>query len=252
MKIFYPEGDFERVCERYSDPAAFLELMDENGVDYTVVLAELSPETTGIATNEEVLEFCSRSPRLIPFCNVNPGLSKEPGRELRRWAEEGFRGLKLYPTYQHFYPNDRALYPMYEAAQELRMPVLFHTGTSVFRGSKIKYGEPLHLDDLAVDFPDLPLVMAHSGRTMWYEQAFTLARLHPNLYMEISGLPPKNLLNYFPALERNAGKIIFGSDWPGMPGVKRNLDEIRSLPLKGSTISGILGGTAARLLGLPE
>ena len=130
------------------------------------------------------------------------------------------------------------------------MPVMMHTGSSIFRGARLKYGDPLCLDDVCVDFPDLTVIMAHSGRGFWYDRAFFLSRLHRNLYMEISGLPPQRLLEYFPELERNADKIIFGSDWPGMPHVGRNIELIRKLPLREDTIDKILGGNAARILGL--
>jgi predicted TIM-barrel fold metal-dependent hydrolase len=162
----------------------------------------------------------------------------------------GFRGVKLYPTYQQFYANDSRLYPLYAKAQEKGIPVMIHTGSSIFRGSRLKYGDPLYMDDVAVDFPELILLMAHSGRGFWYNRAYFLAKLHANVYMEISGLPPQKLLNYFPELERVADKVIFGSDWPGMPHIRRNIEAIRSLPLEEETKEKILGGNAARILGL--
>jgi len=105
--------------------------------------------------------------------------------------EDGFRGLKLYPTYQQYFLNDPRIYPIYRTAQDLGIPVLIHTGSSIFQGTRLKYGDPLHLDDVAVDFPDLKLVMAHSGRRFCYDSAFFMSRLHKNVYMEISGLPPE-------------------------------------------------------------
>ncbi len=225
--------------------------LDECGVNYAVVLAEESPITTGITPNDYVADFCRGSQRLIPFCSVNHYLHDRPAQELERLVtQEGFRGIKLYPTYEHFYTNDRELYPMYAVAQSLGIPVMVHTGSSVFRGAKLKYGDPLPLDEVAVDFPDLKIVMAHSGRGFWYDRAFFLARLRENVYMEIAGLPPQRLLEYFPEFERNADKIIFGSDWPGMPYIARNIELIRSLPLKDSTKEKILGGNAARILSL--
>ena len=227
--------------------------LDECGVNYAVILAEESPITTGITPNDYVADFCRGSKRLIPFCSVNHYLHDRPAQELERLVtKERFRGIKLYPTYEHFYTNDRALYPMYAVAQSLGIPVMVHTGSSVFRGAKLKYGDPLVLDDVAVDFPNLKIVMAHSGRGFWYDRAFFLARLHENVYMEVAGLPPQRLLEYFPDFERNADKIIFGSDWPGMPYIKRNLELIRALPLKESTKEKVLGGNAARVLSLTE
>ncbi len=139
---------------------------------------------------------------------------------------------------------------LYAKAQELHIPVMIHTGSSVFKGARLKYGDPLHLDDVAVDFPDLTLLMVHSGRGFWYDRAFSLTILHANLYMEIAGLPPHKLLDYFPELERVADKVIFGSDFPGVPDIGRNIEAIRGLPLQAETKEKILGGNAARILGM--
>ena len=250
MKLSHPVG-YEEYIKRYNDPAEFEELLSAEGVDYACILAELSHVTTGLCTNEQVREFCRGRKRLIPFCDVNPNLYTHLGRELRHKVEtEGFRGVKLYPTYQHYYLNDPRMYPLYQTAQELGIPVLIHTGSSVFQGSRLKYGDPLHLDDVATDFPDLTLVMAHSGRGFWYDRAFFLSKLHANLYMELSGLPPAKLMGYFPELARNTDKVIFGSDWPGMPWIRRNMDAIGELPLSAAGLENILGGNAARILGL--
>lgn len=244
----------ERVLDTIAESATTLEKhLDKCGVDYAVVLAEESPITTGVTPNEYVGEFCRGSRRLLPFCSVNQYLHGQPARELERLiTREGFRGLKLYPTYEQFYANDRVLYPMYAVAQELKIPVMVHTGSSVFKGARLKYGDPLFLDDVAVDFPDLTIVMAHSGRGFWYDHAFFLARLHENMYMEVAGLPPQRLLEYFPELEKNADKIVFGTDWPGNPYIDRNIELVRQLPIKESTKTKILGGNAARILGLTD
>jgi hypothetical protein len=245
-------GDgLDDMIRKYSSAKAFLGLMDECGVDFAVILAELAPITTGIADNESVAQFCSESSRLIPFVSVNPYTSTAPAQELASWVtDHGFRGLKLYPTYQQFYPNDPRIYPLYAKAQELGIPVMFHVGSSVFTGSRLKYGDPIYLDDVAVDFPGLRLVQSHSGRPFWYEKAFALARLHQNVYMEVAGLPPQKLLTYFPELDRLADKVIFGSDWPGVRTMKENIQAIRGLPLGEEAKQKILGGNAAKLLSL--
>jgi len=243
--------DPETFFEDMLTPDRFVRYLHENGVDYGVALAELSPITTGTLSNEAVAEFCKGTDCLIPFCNINPFLVADLADELERYVTEmGFRGLKLYPTYHHFYVNSNRLYPLYAKAQELGIPIMVHTGSSIFRGARLKYGDPLFLDDVAVDFPDLTLLMVHSGRGFWYDRAYFLAKLHANMYMEIAGLPPQKLLDYFPELERVADKVIFGSDWPGMPHIGRNIKSIQELPLKDETKEKILGGNAARILGL--
>jgi len=245
-------GDgLDQMIRTYSSAKAFLGLMDECRVDFAVILAELAPITTGIADNEYVAQFCSESSRLLPFASINPYISSRPAAELERWvADHGFRGLKLYPTYQQFYPNDSRIYPLYAKAQELGIPVMLHVGSSVFTGSRLKYGDPIYLDDVAIDFPGLSLIQSHSGRPFWYEKAFALSRLHKNVYMEVAGLPPQKLLTYFPELERLADKVIFGSDWPGVPTIKENIQAIQGLPMGEDAKRKILGGNAARLIGL--
>jgi predicted TIM-barrel fold metal-dependent hydrolase len=243
----------EWMIQTYSSPEGFLGLMDEAGIDYAVILAELAPITTGIADNAYVAEFCSKSPRLIPFASINPYTSTHPAEELERLVrDQGFRGLKLYPTYQHYYPNDAHIYPLYAKAQELGIPVSLHIGSSIFAGAKIKYGDPISMDDVAVDFPQLVLLMCHSGRPFWYDKAFALARLHENLYMEVAGLPPQRLLDYFPGLERLAHKVIYGSDWPGVPTMKKNIQAVKDLDMSEDSKQKILGENAARLLNISK
>jgi len=225
-----------------------LSFLDHEEVDCAVLLAERIPGVTGMVSNEYVANLCKGENRLIPFCSINPSLDVHLEEMLERLVDQGFKGLKLWPSYQHFYPNQPHLYPLYAAAQRLNVPILFHIGTSVFEGVKLKYCDPIYLDDLAVDFPRLNLVMAHAGRGLWYEKAFTLAKLHKNIFLEISGLPPGKLFTYFPQLEKVGSKIIFGSDYPDIISIKNNVEMIKALPLEASIIEGILGLHANRLL----
>ena len=236
-----------------ASPEGLIQYMDDQGVDYVVALAETNTMVTGVSTNDRVAEFCRGNDRLIPFGNINPYVTFNQVGELERCVSElGIKGFKLYPTYQHFYPNDNRLFSLYERAQELNIPVMVHTGSSVFPGSLMKYGDPLFLDEIAVFFPELKIIQSHAGRGFWYDRAFFMAGLHENVYMDITGLPPKNLLKYFPDLERNADKIIFGSDWPGIIDIKRNVRAIMELPISTSTKAKILGENAAGLLGIEE
>ncbi|MGD8505289.1 MAG: amidohydrolase family protein [Candidatus Bathyarchaeota archaeon] len=239
--------DFDRIMT----PDGILKLLDREDIDFAVVLAEIAPLTTGIVKNEFIADFCKKSERLIPFASINPITDPSPRETLAKLVNDfGMKGLKLLPPYQHFYPNNTRFYALYEKAQELRIPVVFHTGSSVFKNAKLKFGNPMYLDDLAVDFPDLTIVQAHGGRAFWYDIAFFLAKRHENVYIDISGLPSKNLLKYFPELEKIVNKVIFGSDWPGVPSVRSNVEAIQKLSLRAETKRKILGENALKLLKL--
>ena len=148
MQTFAEEDFVEHIGDLLT-PEGVQQVLRESGVDYAVVLAEISPITTGVTTNEYVAEFCRGVDCLIPFANINPFMVARPAQELERCVRElGCRGLKLLPTYQLFYPNDNNLYPVYATAEELGIPVMFHTGSSTFRGSRLKYGDPLRGQDV--------------------------------------------------------------------------------------------------------
>jgi predicted TIM-barrel fold metal-dependent hydrolase len=251
----YQQSSQSEFYERYEElivPEKFALYLKKNNIAKAILLPDICPITTGLVPNEYVLEFCKGYDIFIPFCTVNPSLTTHPELEAKKYIRLGAKGIKIYPSYNHFYPNDSRLYPLYDLAQTERLPVLVHTGSSVFKGSKIKYADPIHLDDVAADFPDLVLLMAHGGRGIWYDRAFFLSRLHPNLFVEISGLPPKKLLNYFPDLEQNINKFVYGSDWPAVQTISSNIDAIKNLPLAEDSKKKILYGNAAKILGLQK
>jgi predicted TIM-barrel fold metal-dependent hydrolase len=251
----YQQSSQSEFYERYEElivPEKFALYLKKNNIAKAILLPDICPITTGLVPNEYVLEFCKGYDIFIPFCTVNPSLTTHPELEAKKYIRLGAKGIKIYPSYNHFYPNDSRLYPLYDLAQTERLPVLVHTGSSVFKGSKIKYADPIHLDDVAADFPDLVLLMAHGGRGIWYDRAFFLSRLHPNLFVEISGLPPKKLLNYFPDLEQNIDKFVYGSDWPAVQTISSNIDAIKNLPLAEDSKKKILYGNAAKILGLQK
>jgi predicted TIM-barrel fold metal-dependent hydrolase len=231
-------------------PELFAGYLRSQGVQHAVVLPEYAPATSCAVPTEEVLEYCRGHEMLLPFASLNPNTHPEMDLKLEFYVREcGVKGLKLLPSYQFFYPNEARLYPLYAKAQELGIPIVFHVGSSVFRGTRLKYCDPIYLDDLAVDFPDLKIVMAHSGRGFWYDACYFLSRLHKNVYMDITGLPPQNLLKYFPELDKNGRKVIFGSDWPPVPSnIRDNVEAIKSLPLSDKTIEAMLYGNAYRIL----
>ena len=256
MDSFIQKGSgLDRVMDPQGElnPAALSLLLEENEVDYGVCLAEYSPISTGMTTNEYVSDFCKDFLRLIPFANINPYLVTRPEDELLYCLDElGMCGLKLLPSYQHFYPHDRRLYPMYHLAQERDIVVMSHTGSSIFPGTKIRYADPVFWDDIAVDFPSLKILLVHSGRGFWYDKAAFLAQLHQNVYLEIAGLPPQNLMKYIPELDKLSSKTIFGTDWPAVSSIKNNIEIVRSLPISEASKKKILGLNAAKLLKIKD
>jgi len=252
------QPDFDRLLKLADDPHEFLRLMDEEGIERAVLINYVSPEVMGFTAeaNEFISKYCRAAPeRLIPVGSLHPRHTKDPLSEMARLVEElGIRMIKIHPPHQLFYPNDylnglEALAVIYEKAQEYEIPVMFHTGTSIFPGARVKYGDPLCLDDVAVDFPRLKIILAHGGRPLWMQTAFFLLRRHPNVYLDISGVPPQKLLEYFPRLEEVAHKAMFGSDWPG-PGVKsirNNIEGFLKLPLSEEAKRTVLYETASKL-----
>ncbi|MGH9748407.1 MAG: amidohydrolase family protein [Candidatus Polarisedimenticolia bacterium] len=253
-------ADLDRIRTLFSDPAAFLRFLDGEGIERAVLVNYVSPDVIGFTfdVNTFVGDFCrGYEDRLIAMGGVHPGLSKDPAGDLERIVERhGIRALKIHPPHQLFRANAYrdggdlpALADFYRKAAALRLPVLFHTGTSVFPGARNKYGDPMDLDDVAVDFPDLTIVMAHGGRPLWMDTCFFLLRRHPNVFMDVSGIPPKLLLRYFPRLSEIASKTLFGTDWPGpgVPSIRGNLEAFRALPLPAEALRAMLETTAERV-----
>lgn len=163
----------------------------------------------------------------------------------------GIRMIKIHPPHQLLFPNDyyngvKELETIYGTAEKNGVPVMVHTGTSIFPGARNKFGDPLFLDDVAIDFPKLKILMAHGGRPIWMQTAFFLLRRHKNVYLDISGIPPKLLLQYFPRLEEIAYKTLFGTDWPspGVADIKQNKDQFLALPLSQQAKDQVLSKTA--------
>ncbi len=232
------------------DPQAAVDYLKNEGIRYAVVLPECAPAITGYLSSEDVIDYCRNQDMLIPFASLNPNTDPEPAKKLETYVrEQGVKGVKLLPSFNYFYINEARLYPIYAKAEELNIPVMFHIGSSIFKGTRLKCCDPIQLDDVAVDFPDLKIIMAHSGRGFWYHKCFFLSCFHKNIYMDITGLPPGELLNHFPELDKNGDKVIYGTDWPSMRGnYRKNLEEIKSLPLSDKTMEGLLYKNAERVL----
>lgn len=228
--------------------------MDKVGLDRAALINAAAPDVTGFPAglNAMAANYAKEdSRRLISCGSFHPRHSTNAMADIDEIVRLGLRLIKIHPPHQLFYPNDylsgmKELELLYGAAQSSGIPVMFHTGTSIFPGARNKYGDPIHIDDVAVDFPDLKIVLAHGGRPLWMNTAFCLIRRHANVYMDISSIPPARLLEYFPCLPEIAHKTMFGSDWPG-PGVydiKQAIDSFRALPLSTDTKRRILGQTA--------
>ncbi len=210
-------------------------------------------------SNEEVAEICAANDDiLIPFASIDPYKGKMGAREVRRLVRDyGVRGFKFHPTMQGFFPNDRIAYPMYEAIEEEGAIALFHTGqTGVGSGMKggmgmrLKYSQPIHVDDVAVDFPDMPIVLAHPSFP-WTEEGLAVAQHKPNVYIDMSGWSPK----YFPPLFVHYAntilkkKMLFGSDWPAIT-PDRWLADFDEIGIRDNVKPLILKENAQRLLRL--
>ena len=209
--------------------------------------------------NEEVAEVANEhSDVLIPFASIDPAKGKMGAREARRLVEEyGVRGFKFHPSTQGFYPNDRKAYVLYEAIQEARVPALFHTGqTGAGAGARgglgirLKYSNPIFMDDVAVDFPDMPIILAHPSFP-WQDEALAVATHKPNVYIDLSGWSPKyfpaNLVQYANTLLKD--RVLFGSDYPAIT-PDRWLSDFEKLQMKPEVRPKILKENAIRLLGL--
>ncbi len=175
-------------------------------------------------TNDDVVRFATENADIaIPFASIDPHRGAEGIAEAKRLLSAGsVRGLKLHPPVQQFFPNDRIAYPLYEVFAEARLPVIFHTGHSAIGtgvrgggGVRQKYGNPLPIDDVAVDFPDMPIIMAHPSFP-WQDEAISICLHKPNVYIDLSGWSPKyfapQLIQYANTLLKH--KVLFGSDYP--------------------------------------
>lgn len=210
-------------------------------------------------TNEEVAALAAEhSDVIIPFGSVDPHAGRAAAATARRLVEQhGMRGFKFHPNIQAFFPNDRAVYPLYEVLEELGVPALFHSGhTGVGAGERggagvhLKYSNPMHVDDVAADFPDLKIVLAHPSFP-WQDEALSVCLHKPLVYIDLSGWSPKyfpaNLIQYANTLLKN--KMLFGSDYPAIT-PDRWLADFERLDIRPEVRPLILKDNAARLLGL--
>jgi predicted TIM-barrel fold metal-dependent hydrolase len=209
-------------------------------------------------SNDVVAEFAARNADIaIPFASLDPNRGADAVREAKRLVSAGLvRGLKLHPPLQQFFPNDRVAYPLYEVFAEARLPVLFHTGHSGIGtgmrgggGIRLKYGHPMPIDDVAVDFPDLPIIMAHPSFP-WQDEAISVCLHKSQVYIDLSGWSPKyfspTLIQYANTLLKT--KVLFGSDYPLLT-PDRWLADFEKIAIKEEVRPLILKENAMRLFG---
>jgi uncharacterized protein len=269
----------KRILGFLENPSAFVRQLDAWGVERTALVNYVAPETMGFteSVNEWISEYTrDHRERLIPVGSVHP--RRVDGRrgaykEVERLASKlEVPMLKLHPGHQLVWPDayrndsrgaqghppDGARYQqelegLYEGCIDHDVVLLVHTGTSVFPGAINQSADPLILDTVAVDFPRLKIIAAHAGRPLWGEAACFIARRHENVYLDLSGIPPKRLLDFVPELPKLAHKCIWGTDWPG-PGVPDEaprvnveafLDQDLGLDEEGKKL--VLDGTSRKL-----
>jgi predicted TIM-barrel fold metal-dependent hydrolase len=231
-------------------PAAFDALLAGEGVDVAVVLAEYSPKVTGWQTAEDMAALTSDRVRFA--ANVNPHLHHPVADELERQLGLGAVALKIHPVHGGFPASERALYPAYAICQDRGLPVIVHCGTSTFPGALNRFGDPILLDDVLRDFPALNVVLAHGGRGWWYDAAAFLALTNEHVWIELSGLPPSRLTTYYARHNWNrlTRRMIFGTDWPGIPGIAENARAVAALCPDDETTDLVLWRNAANVYNL--
>ena len=255
------------MAKHFGAPWAHPPTIDETAAHYrdmniaAVIFPVDSERETGYRryNNYEVADACAKNDDiLIPFASIDPHKGKMGAREARDLVENhGVQGFKFHPTMQGFYPNDRMAYDLYEAIAETGKPALFHTGQTGVgsgmhggNGMRLKYSNPMYIDDICVDFPDMPIVLAHPSFP-WQEEALSVATHKPNVYIDLSGWSPK----YFPPiLVRYANtllkkKMLFGSDWP-MIAPEKWLNAFDKAEFRDDVRPLILKENAMRLLGV--
>jgi predicted TIM-barrel fold metal-dependent hydrolase len=250
-------ADLEQVERCLRDPKALLAHLDAAGVERAMLVNYESPDVMGFstATNDWVLRYAAVAPdRLLPCVGINPRFERDVAGRAARLADGGARLFKVHGPHMLVSPNDHlgahpGLGDLYRLASQRGVPVMFHTGTSVFPGARSRHGDPMAVEDVGVDFPDLTVLLAHGGRPLWTEAAWFLLRRFPRFHLDLSGMPPARVLEWFPRLEEVVDRVLFGTDWPspGVPDIRRNLDAVRALPLPPDAIEKVVSGNALRV-----
>lgn len=233
------------------------------GVEHAVVLAFAAPACGFVVPNDYVADYVNaHREKLIGFASVDPN-DPDAGAELRDAVDVlGLSGLKLAPIYQRFEPLSDCAFAVYEVAQELSLPVIWHQGTTFVREAPLALARPMMLDEVATAFPRLKIVIAHLGHP-WIEEAMATIRKHPTLFADISALETRPWQYYngmIAALEYGVtDKLLLGSDFPfstpertlaGLRGINALVEGTNLPRVPEAVIEGIVGRPTLELLGL--
>lgn len=240
------------------DPNALIRQMDEAGVRMSVLYAVEAPIV--FASNEYVSNICSQFPdRFIGFASVDPHSTGAANELTHAVKDLNLKGLKLHPPLQNFFPNSEALFPIYERAAELNIPVVFHAGTTPFGPlCRLDRADPTLIDDVATRFPTLRIMITHLG-TLWHNEAFMVVEKNPNVFIdtaaylyEIGELLTPNVISRI-----GMEKVVFGTDFP-MPYARKPhrivefVEAIRSIALPSDIQRAIFWDNCFRLINGPK
>jgi predicted TIM-barrel fold metal-dependent hydrolase len=241
------------------EPEALAEYYRSRKIGFVIFTVDEQLTGRPRVSNDEVAKFAAANADVaIAFASIDPHRGEEGVREAQRLVSAGLvKGLKLHPPLQQFWPNDRIAYPLYEVFAEAKLPVLFHTGHSGIGsgapgggGVRLKYGNPMPIDDVAVDFPEMPIILAHPSFP-WQDEAISICLHKPTVYVDLSGWSPKyfsaTLVQYANTLLKN--KVLFGSDYPLIT-PDRWMADFEKIAIRDEVRPLILKENAMRLLGL--
>ena len=250
--------DLDLLGRVVSSADELVKAMDDQGIARAALINSVAPEVTGITdrVNPWIARYVDgHRDRLVPVGGIHPRYSRDVAGDMKRLLDVYRLGaIKLHPPHMELAANAYrtdcpSLADVYRLAGEAKRPVLIHTGTSIFPGARNVYADPMACDDVAVDFPETTIILCHAGRPLWYDTAFFLLRRHSNVVLDISGIPPRRLLEVLPRIPEIADRVLWGTDWPlkEVRSMRQNVEDFLSLPLSDAVKRKILFDNAASL-----
>jgi uncharacterized protein len=239
--------------ERFvADPEAFLAHLDGEGVRQAWLINYCAETVMGYGdeVNPWIADYVQADPeRLVAVGGYEPHHG-DGVAAAGRLHGLGIRAVKVHAVHQHLSPDDERLRPLLGRMQELRMPLIVHTGTSRFPGADNRFGDPTPLGAVCARFPELEVIIAHGGRPHQTGEAVALVEEFDHAWLDLSSCPPQRLGDYFGDLEALADRTLWGSDWPGpgVPGMAANVESFLRLGLSRQAQEAILHRNAERLL----